>query len=292
MAKAFKDYYDGDAARLLAEKLGAVEQAFAAADFVAEIEAAIEGKGFLERQDIFAAALERAFGGDVERGFTLLEQVLGEPLAQSAGMFTYGWWLWPVGRWVERNALADRERTLAFSHELTRRFTAEFALRPVVREWPEWTLRRLVDWAGEGDVHVRRCASEVIRVALPWASRLDVAHTHHEQWRAVLEPLRADPEKFVQKSVGNNLNDLMKASPALATAIIDEWSAGDPPAATRWIVKHGTRSLRRGWFGGNTEGSAPSSTPPNPASGQYPKPDRFSQTFYCARGGVALEFQE
>lgn len=245
MAKAFKDYYDADAARLIADKLAAVDPDFPAERFVADVAAQLQGRAFLERQDIFAGALERAFGDDLAGAFSHLHEILGEPLAQPEGMFTHGWWLWPIGRWVERNALTDRDRTLAFCHELTRRFTSEFALRPLLRSWPEWTLDHLATWSLEDDVHVRRCASESIRIALPWTAKLDVALTHHARWRAVLEPLQADPERFVQKSVGNNLNDLMKADSALAKAIIDEWSAGEPPPATQWIVHHGMRSVRR-----------------------------------------------
>lgn len=103
------------------------------------------------------------------------------------------------------------------------------------------------------DQHVRRCASECLRISLPWASRLMVAVEHFDRFRAVLDPLRADPERFVQRSVGNNLNDLMKLRPDLAREIIDAWEAelGSAPAedaggarATRWIIHHGTRSLR------------------------------------------------
>lgn len=52
-------------------------------------------------------------------------------------------------------------------------------------------------------------------------------------------------EKFVQKSVGNNLNDLMKINPGAAREIINEWQHDNPGKETLWIIKHGTRSLKK-----------------------------------------------
>lgn len=161
-------------------------------------------------------------------------------------MFTHGWWLWPIGRYIERNALRDASQTIAFCYDLTRRFTAEFALRPLLREQPKETLAVLTAWAQDEDVHVRRCASEATRTRLPWAAKLTVVLDHFDAFRPILDLLKDAPEKFVQKSVGNNLNDLMKSDPSKAWSVIHAWEADGSSSATRWIIKHGTRSPRKG----------------------------------------------
>jgi 3-methyladenine DNA glycosylase AlkC len=113
-----------------------------------------------------------------------------------------------------------------------------------------------------------------MRIRLPWTARLTTALDHFDRFRGVLHHLRADPERFVQKSVGNNLNDLMKEDPVRAWSVIGEWeaelevptsggaAASDGAVATgtgaggsvsdeaarramRWIIHHGTRSLRK-----------------------------------------------
>jgi 3-methyladenine DNA glycosylase AlkC len=60
-----------------------------------------------------------------------------------------------------------------------------------------------------------------------------------------LTNLKNDPSKFVQKSVGNNLNDLYKEFPEKADEIIKEWSEDNPSKETEWIIKHGLRSTRK-----------------------------------------------
>ncbi|MBU4534967.1 MAG: hypothetical protein KKF16_03890 [Euryarchaeota archaeon] len=48
----------------------------------------------------------------------------------------------------------------------------------------------------------------------------------------------------MQKSVGNNLNDLMKEDPDKAYQIIEEWKKDNPGKETEWIIKHGMRSVK------------------------------------------------
>ncbi len=245
MAKKIKDYYDESAAELLAAKITAVYPEFSGTDFVREVVPQLADAVFSRRQDIFATALEGFLPADYAESLSILSSILGPPLDEPEGMFVHGWWLWPVGRYVERNSLRDHALSLSFVHELTRRFTGEFAIRPLLKAEPETTLEVLASWATEDDVHVRRCASEGMRINLPWAKKLTVALDHFDRFRAVLELLKDDPERFVQKSVGNNLNDLMKVAPEKARSIIDDWEIGDPTPQRRWIIRHGSRSVKK-----------------------------------------------
>lgn len=61
----------------------------------------------------------------------------------------------------------------------------------------------------------------------------------------ILSNLKDDPERFVQKSVGNNLNDLMKHDPEKARMILEEWKSLPLTKHTEWIIRHGERSLRK-----------------------------------------------
>lgn len=252
VAKKLKDYYDADAARLLADRLGGAAGetgiSFDAGGFVTAVTDSLAAgdPSFGARQDLFAAALEHHLPADYASAVSLLTAALGPPLEQPEGMFTYGWWLWPVGRYVERNALRDPAVSMDFIYELTRRFTGEFAIRPILAHQPERTLDRLAEWARDADVHVRRLAGEGMRIRLPWARRLTVVLDHAPRYRCVLDQLRADPERFVQKSVGNNLNDLMKEDPELAWSIIHDWESREVGPETAWIIRHGTRNVGRG----------------------------------------------
>lgn len=59
---------------------------------------------------------------------------------------------------------------------------------------------------------------------------------------ALLELLKDDPERYVQRSVANNLNDIGKDHPDLAVEVCRRWSDGALPART-WIVRHALRAL-------------------------------------------------
>ncbi|MDR3158284.1 MAG: DNA alkylation repair protein [Zoogloeaceae bacterium] len=100
----------------------------------------------------------------------------------------------------------------------------------------------MLTWSRDADVHVRRLASEGVRIRLPWAKKLTVALERFEEFRALLTNLKDDPSRFVQKSVGNNLNDLFKEAPDKAVAIVRDWEAKPCSKATQWIIRHGSRS--------------------------------------------------
>lgn len=245
MAKKFKDYYDPECAQLIAGKIAAVWPEFNSNGFVRKLEAEIHEKEFLQRQDAFAAALEAFLTGDYTQDIAIFHQILGPELQTTEGMFIYGWWLWPVGRYVERNGTKDFQVSMNFIYELTKRFTGEFAVRPLLEKFPQQSLEVILKWSLDKNVHVRRLASEGVRIRLPWAKKLPIAIQEFETYKQILDNLKNDPEKFVQKSVGNNLNDLMKESPELAMQIINDWQNGNPGKATQWIMKHGLRSKRK-----------------------------------------------
>jgi 3-methyladenine DNA glycosylase AlkC len=128
--------------------------------------------------------------------------------------------------------------------ELTKRFTSEYAIRPLLKEHPTDVMDELIIWTSDKNVHVRRLACEGVRIRLPWSRKLLVALDEFERYTTILTNLKDDPEKYVQKSVGNNLNDLFKDAPQKAKYIIAEWEKTTGSKAQKWIVKHGTRNQK------------------------------------------------
>ena len=102
----------------------------------------------------------------------------------------------------------------------------------------------LIEWTKDKNVHVRRLASEGVRIRLPWSQKLYVALSEFERYTILLTNLKDDPEKFVQKSVGNNLNDLYKDAPEKADFIILQWEQTGHSEAQEWIIKHGRRNQK------------------------------------------------
>ncbi len=249
MAKKLKDHYNINCARLIASKIGEHKPDFQKDAFVQEISRKIRGQSFLARQDVFASALVDYLDSDYLKSLDYIHKLLGPKLQQETGMFTYGYWLWPFGRWIEQQAPKHPKhlkQSLNLIYELTQRFTGEFAIRPLLDQHSLAVLKVMNMWSLDSSVHVRRLASEGLRVRLPWAKKLDVFHNHFEECQDILFNLRQAPEKFVQKSVGNNINDLYKDRPDLAKKLVQRLSSSKPmPNSTQWIIRHGQRSLRK-----------------------------------------------
>ena len=243
MAKKFKDYYGQEVAQVLADKILSVRPDFEASAFVSYIVQNTADKEMLQRQDVVVDAFEMFLGKDYVSNIELFTQILGPKLEKETGMFTEGWWLWPIGRYVERYGLANKEIGYAFIFELTQRFTGEFAIRPLLREYPQETLTQMHNWSQDPSVHVRRLASEGIRIRLPWAPKVDVYHQYPEQRESIWYTLKTDPSKFVQKSVANGINDLIKEDREAGLTLLKGWIAEDPSPETKWIINHALRWL-------------------------------------------------
>ncbi|MCL2178714.1 MAG: DNA alkylation repair protein [Proteobacteria bacterium] len=240
-----KDYYDTDYAKLLSQKIKVVFPEFNEKSFINHIDKNIFGKEFFGRMDIFANAFEQYLPNTYEQNIGFFEKILGEELKQETGMFSEGWWLWPVSRYVERHGTKNLRVSLEFIKELTKRFTGEYAIRPLLTNKPGETIKEVIQWSKDKNVHVRRLASEGMRIRLPWAKKLYVAIDDFENYKIILTNLKNDTSKFVQKSVGNNLNDLYKEFPEKAKEIIKEWDKENPTKETQWIIKHGLRSTKK-----------------------------------------------
>lgn len=239
-----KDHYNDDYILELSQKIRYGMADFDAKTFSCSLVGKLEDKELFARLDCIADAMEKSMAGDYSKNVEAFFNILGPELEQSEGMFNLGWWLWPIGRYVERHGNENWRLSLSFLKELTKRFTGEYAIRPLLREHPKEVMDELIKWTLDENVHVRRLASEGVRTRLPWSQKLLVALDEFERYTIILTNLKDDPEKFVQKSVGNNLNDLYKDAPEKADFIISQWKKSGQSKAQDWIVKHGRRNQK------------------------------------------------
>lgn len=240
-----KDHYNNQYILDLSEKLKQAQPDFNTDKFSEALVGKLDDKELFDRFDFIVDALETCLSEDYRGNINAFYQILGPELEQSTGMFSFGWWLWPIGRYVERHGNEDWEVSLAFLKELTKRFTGEYAIRPLLKEHPREVMDELIQWSKDANVHVRRLACEGVRIRLPWSGKIDVAITDFERYSEILTNLKDDPEKFVQKSVGNNLNDLYKDAPEKADFLISEWRKTPSTKAQEWIIKHGQRTITK-----------------------------------------------
>jgi len=242
MSRKFKDLYDTNCAKLWAGKLSTVCSNFETEKFIYFLKKNLAGKELFARQNVFVDAFETYLGENYPKNIGIFSKLLGPKLEKSKGMFKEGWWLWPLGRYVERHGLENPQVSLGFIYELTQRFTGEFAIRPLIAANPKETMKVMEEWSRDPSVHVRRLSSEGLRTRLPWAQKSFAALKEFKLYKTILSNLKEDPDRFVQKSVANNLNDLFKDDPDKAWEIIEEWESGPCSRETLWIIKHATRN--------------------------------------------------
>jgi 3-methyladenine DNA glycosylase AlkC len=132
------------------------------------------------------------------------------------------------------------------NYELTKRFTAEFSIRPFITRYPDKTLSLLHEWTGDPSPDVRRLVSEGTRPRLPWASRLPEFQQDPAPVLALLEQLKDDAELYVRRSVANNLNDIGKDHPDVLVRTAKAWMKG-ASEDRKWLIRHALRAaVKRG----------------------------------------------
>lgn len=238
-----KRHFNGEAARLIGGMVKAVLPTFDVNGYAAEVEQRIPGKELKDRVLVLAAGLRSRLPADYVEAVGVLLSILGDELGEGEGMFNTSWYLMPVARFVEEYGLDHPEASLDALVEITKRHTAEYAIRPFIEQHYDLTMKRIGMWAHDPSLNVRRLASEGTRSRLPWARTLTMFVADPQPVLEILEPLRSDPSEYVRKSVANHLNDISKDHPAIALATALRWSEESPTPETTWIVRHGLRTL-------------------------------------------------
>jgi 3-methyladenine DNA glycosylase AlkC len=245
MTTRLKDFFGERVVRAIGEDLTAAHPAFDQAAFVTRSLDGLESLELLARGGLIAEALHEHLPKPFSRAAKVILRSFStgsREIGSGGGPLPESFRYLPHALFVQRYGLDDFESSMRVQYELTQRFTAESSIRPFLVRYPEQTLARLTSWASDPNVHVRRLVSEGTRPRLPWAPRLRAFQRDPRPVLELLELLKDDPERYVQRSVANNLNDIGKDHPETAVEVCRRW-ARDAPPERLWIVRHALRSL-------------------------------------------------
>ena len=146
-----------------------------------------------------------------------------------------------MSEFVARYGRNDYLFSMQALKDFTRFSSSEFAVRVFLQNDFNRTLKIMREWSEDDNYHVRRLASEGTRPRLPWATHIPALLENPKHAAPILRRLKADSEKYVQKSVANHLNDISKDHPEWMLNLVSKW--GRKNKNTAWIIKHAARGL-------------------------------------------------
>lgn len=235
------ELFGANLATILAARIKSIDSTFDSRGFITAVRQRTADKTYTQRIGIIAEELHAFLPSDYPTAIAILTNILGEENPGETGMFSQYYWIMPIGKFVEVYGIEHFELSMQAIADITKRNTGEYAIRPYIRKYPKQSLQRIREWAKSDNFHLRRLASEGLRPKLPWAPKLDTFIDQPQPVFDILELLKEDDTKFVQKSVANHLTDYLKVNPEPTRKLLERWNKS-PNKHTRWIVQHATRN--------------------------------------------------
>ena len=243
-----KDLLDREAIDCLAHNVARVYPAFNGTSFQRSAHDSLEPLEILQRGHHLARVLREHLPKRYRDAVEILLLSLTPPLIETTELGLGGFFYLPHVFFVADYGLDANgndgedpfEASMRAQYEITRRFSAEFSMRPFLIHRPAPTLERLQTWTHDPDPHVRRLCSEGARPRLPWAVRIPAFIKDPTPVLPILEALKDDPDLYVRRSVANHVGDIAKDHLELALALCTRWLTG-ASAARKWVIRHALR---------------------------------------------------
>lgn len=244
-----KELFGRDLVRLVSESFVGVVANFNRKRFETEALQGLDDLEFNQRGAHIGKALAAQLPTDFENAAPLLIASLGPELKTTEGNGLAVFFYAPHAYVIAERGVEHFESGMRANYELTKRFSAEFSIRPFLVRHRNRCLARLTKWASDPNPHVRRLVSEGTRPRLPWAMRLKEFQQNPDFTLPLLERLKDDPELYVRRSVANHLADILKDHPEVAYDVCERWIeetsskkvTSSQLSGRRWIVRHAVR---------------------------------------------------
>lgn len=248
MPEPFKNLFNAQLIRQIGEHLQRVDPTFDAPAFARKAEDGLDQLELKARSQQIRDALVEYLPADFSQAQQLLldalhpeEDVDLRDLTMDARGIR-GWAIMPIADFIAHRGQDEFELSMQALKEMTKRFSAEFAIRSFIIADPIRALRLMTQWATEQNDHVRRLASEGARPRLPWGQQIKALIADPAPLIPLLQRLRDDPSDYVRRSVANNLNDIAKDHPELVADLAQQWLENAPVNRQR-LIRHACRTL-------------------------------------------------
>jgi len=186
--------------------------------------------------DLFADFLPRSF----DEACAAIIRSLEPPRSEGGYGPLSNYRLLILTRFISRRGIQNFEPSMRALKELTKRFTAEFDIRPFIFFHESRSIQTLLKWQEDPDLHVRRLVAEGTRTRLPWCAHLKCFQAAPKKVLRLIAPLREDSSPYVRLSVANNLADILKDDLEVGLNVAEEWCQSASRVGKK-VVKHAIR---------------------------------------------------
>ena len=244
-----KDLMGPNLIRLITQSFAEIVPKFDERSFEQTAMDGLEALELSQRARQIGLALAEQLPQSFSEACPLLLASLGPELTRTEGNGLAPFFYLPHSHVIMERGLADFENGMRANYELTKRFSAEFSIRPFLTKYPDQSLELLKSWTKDPNAHVRRLVSEGTRPRLPWAGRLREFQQNPQRMLPLLDLLKDDPELYVRRSVANHLADILKDHPDVIYETCEQWlkeiAKKSTPAeivkSRKWMIRHAVR---------------------------------------------------
>jgi len=240
--KKLKLWFDLKLAKDLVQKIENSGGQIDSKVFLNKLKSQLDKLELKDRVALLAKRLDLSLPGVYNDKVRALLLILGPENKEESGMFKKYYWIMPIAKFVEDFGLDNFKSSMKIIEEITKRNTGEYCIRPFFKIYPNETIAQMKMWSKSKNKHLRRLSSEGLRPRLPWSQILPTLIEDPSPILPILEQLKDDHSRYVQKSVANCLNDILKDNFPTAKEIIENWSK-EASLERKWIIKHALRNL-------------------------------------------------
>lgn len=230
---------------LIAGQIKAVYPDFSEKKFCAEVNLQFQKLELKQRINLIAVFLKKYLPKNYKIALKILLDSLPEPLNEDLSDNDFGDFIYAsYSEFIVQNGCDEKNLQISLQalKEVTKRFSAEYAIRNFINKFPAVSLEFLRQCSADKNYHVRRLSSEGLRPNLPWGKKIIIPYKKAAE---ILENLYFDSTRFVTRSCANHLNDITKIDPDFVIQLLKGWkkSKKQQEKEMDFIVKHALRNL-------------------------------------------------
>jgi 3-methyladenine DNA glycosylase AlkC len=153
-----------------------------------------------------------------------------------------GWAAFAIGQDDSLAPMAriDAMRHFAIDAHFGVREWAWMAVRAVIVAEPLKAIERLTAWSTDANIYAQRFASEATRPRGVWAASIPLLRQTPKHALPILLPLRFTPDRYVEDSLANWLNDAAKDNPVWVKSLLASWAKA---GVAERLISRASRSL-------------------------------------------------